>query len=494
VTVRRVFLILFFLVLFYKAVGPTLDWDMGWHLATGEYILEHGLPHRDVFSFTVPGREWITHEWLSQVSMIIVHRLGGLPGLILVFAGIVALTFGLMYRRSVGRPYLAAFVTLLGAFASGFTWGARPQMFNVLGLALFVFIVEGVKDRELDRRAFLLLPVLTAIWVNLHSGYLVGVVLLGVYVIGEALQQRFGQRLSHSSEGEGPDERTLDWRSIQWLAGAAVICFIAALLNPNGYRLWIYPFETLTSNAMQTYIAEWHSPDFHSPSFWPFGLMLALGLSNFVWGQQRPTWTDALLLFGTGVAGLISARHIQIFGVVSIPIVARYLLPRFANTRYCALLEGTQPPPQPTRALVVAHWLILVILGGIALVGIGRIVQKNDAYLTADFPVAAVDFIREQGLAEQRVFNNYDWGGFLVWRGVPVFVDGRADVYGDEFLRLYLQTLLIQPGWQQPLDTYAVDYVLIGQATPLGVLLTESEQWREIYQDDLAQIFVREAR
>ena len=222
------------------AVRETLDPDMWWHLRTGEYILQEGIPRQDVFSFTVPDHEWITHEWLSQVFMWGVYQFGGLPGLIIVFALLITLTFWLVYLVTPGRPFLAAFVVLLAAFAAAIVWGARPQIFNLLLTAVFVFLLERFKDKKIGRRALWLLPVLSCLWANLHSGYLLGVVLLGTYTVGEALQQ-----------WRGGGDRTLPWSDIRFLAMITALSFGTAVLNPNGPELWIYPFFTLGSSAMQ---------------------------------------------------------------------------------------------------------------------------------------------------------------------------------------------------------------------------------------------------
>jgi len=212
-TVRRLFTALFLVALFAMAVRETLDPDMWWHLRTGEYILQAGIPRQDVFSFTVPDHEWITHEWLSQVFMWGVYRIGGLAGLIVVFALLITLTFWLVYLVTPGRPFLAAFVVLLAAFAAAIVWGARPQIFNLLLTAVFVYLIERFKDRQIGRRALWLLPVLSCLWANLHSGYLLGVVLLGAYTAGEALQQ-----------WRGGGDRTLAWADIRFLARTAGVC------------------------------------------------------------------------------------------------------------------------------------------------------------------------------------------------------------------------------------------------------------------------------
>src|SRR5262245_9182664 len=187
-SVRRVFVILFVVQLFNIALRPALDPDMWWHLRTGELILKRGIPRQDVFSFTVLGHPWTTHEWLSETLMWLLYQLGGLNALSIAFAGLTALAFWLVYACCEGRPYVAAAVVILGAFSAASTFGVRPQAFNLLIAAAFVNIVERFKKRQAGRSALLLLPLLTVLWANLHSGYLLGVVLLATYAAGEAIE------------------------------------------------------------------------------------------------------------------------------------------------------------------------------------------------------------------------------------------------------------------------------------------------------------------
>jgi hypothetical protein len=479
-TARRLFEILFVLALFTMAVRETLDPDMWWHLRTGELILQNGIPRQDTFSFTVLDHEWITHEWLSQVFMWLIYQVGGLTGLILVFAAIVAIAFWLIYRRCDGRPFLAAFVVLLAALASAPLWGVRPQMFNILFAALFVFLVEGYKDGRVSRRTLWLLPFATFIWANLHSGYLLGVVLLATYVIGES-----GQLLFHARPKRG-----LDWPDVRWLALMTLLSFLAAVVNPNGPELWIYPFFTLGSNVMQQYIQEWQSPDFHLSFFWPFAALLFLGMIGLIASRRRPGLTDVLLFAGTGAAGLLSIRNIPIFTVIATPVITRYLYIALDGTPLYSFLS-VRSADKSTRVLSVLNWFLLVGLTFIAVTWIVIKVQGNAEAIAESFPVAAVDYLESSGLAEQRGYNSYNWGGYLIWRDIPVFVDGRADVYGDEFLLYYRRTFDLTSQWRQPLDEYEVDYVIIERFSPLSNLLVASDQWLESYTDDVATVFTR---
>lgn len=480
-SIRRLFEGLFFVALFVMGVRATLDADMWWHLRTGEYILQHGIPRLDVFSFTVTEHAWITHEWLSQVVMWLVYQVGGFTGLILGTAVLVMLTFGLVYGACAGRPYLAAFVVLVAAITSAIVWGARPQMFNLLFTAVFVFQVERVKDRQLPLWTWWLLPLFMLFWANFHSGYLLGVVLLGTYVVGEAAQQ-WRQKM---------DERTLPWPAIRRLFVITVFCFLIAALNPNGPELWIYPFYTLGSSAMQAYIQEWHSPDFHLTFFWPFAAMLALGVLSFVFSQRWVTFTDLLLFLGTGAAGLLSARHIPLFALVATPIIARHGLSALVGTAVYPILSGDVKEPQPTRLMATLNVIVLVVAIVGALGWTANQVAENETAVAAQYPAAAVDFLQANGLAQERGYNSYNWGGYLIWRGLPVFVDGRADVYGDDFLFYYRQAFDAGPQWRAPLDDFAVTYVLMERDSPLLTVLAASGDWQQVYQDELAQIYVR---
>ncbi|GAB4281464.1 MAG: hypothetical protein Kow0080_35000 [Candidatus Promineifilaceae bacterium] len=478
-TTKRLFSALLVIALFVMAVRETLDPDMWWHLRTGEAILQHGIPRADIFSFTVTGLPWTTHEWLSQVIMWLVYRLAGLPGLMVVFAGFIALTFWLVYAVCEARPYLAGFVTLLAAVTSAIVWGARPQIFNMLLMAAFIHVVERVRRGQWSVRRLLLLPVLMVVWANLHSGYLLGVVVLGTYLVGDGVQRIWRPE----------DERPLTWHGLWVLAGVTAISFFAAAINPNGVSLWVYPFLTLGSPAMQAFIQEWHSPDFHQSYFWPFIAQIFLGTAAWAYSSRRPTASDLLLFLGTAFAGLVSARHIPLFAIVSVPIVSRHLAGAVGGQPWLVALQRDDVPVSPTKQ----GWLntgLLVAVVLLALVWTAVKISQNEVAIAERYPVTAVNYLQGSGLAQARGYNSYNWGGYLIWRGIPVFVDGRADVYGDDFLFFYRLAFDATPRWQEPLTAYDVDYVLMERGSPLTALLTNELGWQLVYQDTLAEIYI----
>jgi hypothetical protein len=188
---RYVFVTILLLGLFTMAARSVTDPDVWWHLRTGQLILEtHKVPHADPYSFTKFGKDWVDHEWLSQVMLYSTYRLAGWAGLMTEFAVIIAAAFTLVFLRSPGRPFVAGAVTAWGATAAALSFGVRPQMLSLLLASIFLFIL----DRSHSRPVLLWwTPPLMLLWANLHAGYALGIALLMLYAIGNALDLAFGQ-------------------------------------------------------------------------------------------------------------------------------------------------------------------------------------------------------------------------------------------------------------------------------------------------------------
>lgn len=234
---RRVFVAIVALGLITLAARGMADPDIWWHLRTGQLILQnHSLFHTDPYSFTRFGQPWINHEWLSEVVLFGIYRLLGFGGLIVVFAVIVAATFLLVFARSPGRPYLAAPMTLWGAVASAPTWGVRPQMFSLLLGSIFLLLLEASEERP--NLLWWTAP-LMLLWVNLHAGYPIGLAFIALFLVGEKLE---------AAVRAEPWQKSLP--RLKRLAMAFALCLALVVVNPNGVRIYWYPFETLRSAAM----------------------------------------------------------------------------------------------------------------------------------------------------------------------------------------------------------------------------------------------------
>ena len=184
---RRLLVIVSMAVIFTAAAQPIIDPDFWWHLRTGQYILEtKSIPYTDIFSTVRFGSEWVTHEWLSEVFMYSIFRLLGYGGLIVAFSIIVTAAFWITYqqcRKRAGHPYVAAFAVLLGAAATLPTWGVRPQMFSLLFASIFISLLDRYCRREVMPSIWWLVP-LFILWVNMHAGFALGLVLIVLTIAG----------------------------------------------------------------------------------------------------------------------------------------------------------------------------------------------------------------------------------------------------------------------------------------------------------------------
>lgn len=480
-TTRRVMALVLLLCLFAMAVRPNLDPDFWWHLRTGQLIWEtRSIPRHDIFSYTVSGQPWLTHEWLTQAIVYAIYAAFGQGGLILGFAAIITGAFALLYLQCAGRPYLAAFVVVWAAIASAVTWGVRPQMLSLLLSSVFLYVLHLYRTGS--RSVIWSLPPLMALWANLHGSFFLGLVYPVVLMLGATIDNLWRPR------GEG----TMAWRDLRRLAVVTVITALAPVLNPNGLQLLIYPFGTLGSPAMQAYIMEWFTPDFHLTEFQPFALYLLALLLSMGLSTRIPSAAELILAVGFGYAALRSARHMPFFLLVTAPTLTAQLLHIWRNAGWSDRFFRRRP--QRGQAHVVLNWLLL----GVVILGVAAktayTISSNDRAQREALPVAAVDFVVESEISGN-MYNLYHWGGYLIWRLYPeqkVFIDGRADVYGDTFIDGYLRVYQLREGWSVPLERYDVELVLIDRASALSTVLDESPSWDRSYADEIAAVFVRQ--
>ena len=481
---RHLFTAILFLALFVMTVREISDPDFWWHLRAGQYILENAtIPHTDPFSFTAQSKEWVTHEWLSEVFMYASYRVGGFALLTILFSGIITLAFALTYARSEGRPYLAGFALLLGALATAPTWGVRPQMLTLLLMSAFLFLLDRfVATRE--NKFLIPLPCLMLVWVNLHSGYAIGLIVIGAYWFAAFVEGIVFLVRKQSAKNSLETEPSLSPRNTRALLIVLILSALAVVINPNGARMFLYPFETLTSAAMQRYIQEWFSPDFHQTEWLPFALLLVSLIATTLIARARVPLAHTLLLFALGFLALRSARNIPLFVLVAIPVLSTQL------AAWIPLRASNKATPRPMQIINAA---IVVILAVIAVARVASVLVNQSNVEREKFPAAAVEWI-QQNRPAPNIYNSYGWGGYLIWKLYPeyqVYIDGRADVYGDAFIENFLEIYRAQQGWQTELAARDVRLVLIELDAPLANALANDLLWTRVFSDSESVIYLR---
>lgn len=480
------------LLLLGVAVQPMQDPDFFWHVAAGDWIAAHGrVPTRELWTWTIPGRPWVAHEWLSELVMSTLLRHLGLGAVVLLFGLLVFLGLLLIWRAARDVPYpIRAGATLLGLAAANPILGPRTQMITFALSAAVLLLLR--RHRETGSARWLLgLPPIFLLWANAHAGFVIGLAFIGAHLAGETLAALPGGGASLAAA----------WRARLRPPAAALLGSVAATLaNPNLWRIYLYPLGALSNAALQRLVDEWKSPDFHAHQWIPYEAMILLTLALFAaapslrraTGRPLPHPTDVILVLATLDLSLHAVRNVVLFAAAATPVLATLLAAAWEAGR--GRLPALHEPPR--RPLTGAINLGLLILVG-AVVGLAtlpRLRQSPDGRIIRDhFPVATVDALAADP-PPGRVFNGFGWGGYLIWRDPqrPVYVYGETELMGDALLDEYDSVVTLQPRFREILAARQVEWVLFPSGTPLAVALASDPQtWALARDDGQAAVLVR---
>ncbi len=446
------------------------DPDTYLHIAAGRWMLAHdALPVHDPFSYTFAGARWVPHEWLAELVMAAAYRAAGWSGLVLLtiacFAASLALLTKFLLRWA--EPFSALIAVALAAALVEAHLLARPHMLAMPLLVLWSGMLFQARDTG-SAPPFRLLPAMV-LWANLHDSYMFGL-LLALYLAAEAVLA-------------GP--RRLEAR--RWGLFSA-LALVAALATPNGLAGFVQPFRLMAMPALQSSFVEWLSPNFQE--FQPLEIMLlglvALGLTT---GVRVPA-PRVLVLVGLCHMALAHTRHADLLGLVGPLAVAGSLGPQLAAR------IGAAPPSAVGRlaarlaepAALPAVVLSLAAVLAMSLPPMLRPIARIDDQATPKSALAAAAGMELTG----RVFNNERFGGYLVFRGIPTFIDGRIELYGNAFLARYLDAANGDArALGQLLDRWKISWTLLAPQQGAVSTLDHLPGWRRAYSDPRAVIYVR---
>ena len=462
--------------------GPEQDPDFWWHLRVGRWMVDNGrLPSQDLFTYTVSSHTWTDHEYLTEILMWLTYSTFGLAVLVILFGLVTWAGFWLIYLQVRRQPFVFIGVGLaLAAIAGAPIWGPRAQMITFALSCLELYWLRGYLSGR--SRAIVYFPLVMIGWANLHGGWVIGFVWLGCALVAELWSWAWDQ--------DNPVHRM----HVRRLAVVGAAAAVAVAATPHFLNLYPYPFQTQGSEAQQRLIVEWASPNFHDLSLRPFEGMILLVVVGFA--LKRPSVYDMLLaLVGIGLA-LQNVRNIALFIAAVTPVLINTYGGWFSD--YTAS-HGWKfsIPPRPVFAALTALVLLLII-GSTSLRISSSIGASRQAQLDAsNYPVGAADWLAAHPEVGTRMFNQYGFGGYLAYRFYPqpnrrVFIFGEAALMGDDLLNEYADVYYVRSNWKQVLDKYGVDYVVENKGDPLPNLLATQPDWKLVYEDGTAVIYVRQ--
>jgi len=460
-----VFIFLLFLI-------TPIDTDLGWHLRYGQQLLSTGqVMRQNELTYLLPTYQWSHSYTLYQLISFAIYKLGGLPGLVFANGLLIAFTgwlFSKIYPR-LSRINALLFLIIIWAGWNVFHLGFRSQIFTFSGLVVVFLILKRVNKSP---NLLFLLPLIFALWVNLHGGFVLGLGLLGFALIDIVLRK--------------------GWQAVKPLFSASLASVMATLVNPYGLAVYQEALRHLQV-PLGTLIAEWVGPSTAIKISLISTTLVLLALILSFKNRQRLFWSFSLVLF------TLLAYH------------SKRNLPLFALTAGLAFLQIFK------RDLIVLEknadlgkFVNFLLLVGIPFLLLARV--PNNLAKTTNwnrfcteglrvYPCQAVEFIRAKKLKGKNVFSAYEWGGFLEWQlpEYKYFVDGRMPAWSTPEDKspytIYLEIIQARPGYQERLERYKTDWLLINQGTFLDIELRQNKKtfWQEIYRDNVAVIYTKTA-
>jgi len=504
--------------------GLLADADVGWHIRTGEYILDHhAVPHQDLYSFSKPGAPWYAWEWLSDVIDGGLHRMAGLKGVVLLAAVIIALFGATLIRRMVWRGthlMVALVVALLGVGAAAIHFLARPHIYTLLFLSCSMWVIEADRERTLtdsssagSRRIWWLVP-LTVLWTNMHGGFLALIAVLGLTTAGLAIENLLAGNWNPRTFAWA------NWTNVLRYAGLTGACATVTLINPYGWRLHQHMLAFLRTDWFRNVYQEFQSPSFRSEYMMQFEALMLVGLMAALALFQRRRVVEGLWIVYWAHMALASARHVPVFVTVAAPVVAceisrwwagwtagagKASLVGIVNQIAADALAGFRR----TSVWPAVAVLALVLIGGPSESSNNGSLNDGPApahnALTAgltirwpqDFPdlLFPTKMVHDHAslIFASRVLTTDQWGDYLIYTNPKgkVFVDGRGDFYGPEVGNEYIGIINGRWDWQQIFAKYQFNLALVPTESAISQLLKLSPDWRAVADDGKTILLVR---
>jgi len=424
--------------------------DVWWHIASGRWVAQNlSIPSTDPFSYTALGEKWIFHNWLFDLPLHFVERAGGVTGLVLFRALLVALFSIAVYvmLSEQTSPAAAAVLTLIVLIAVRERFFLRPHLASFIFFTIELSLLSALYKKEkidFGSAAFWLIPAVLFFWANMHAGAIFGLILIASFCISCVIERK----------------------NIKPFFFLLLASFAAGLLNPNLWELYAYPFKFLAIKESLPFVNEEHMPpqwltkEPRLALFWIFSITGALAFLLKI--KKAPPFLTIIYL-GFGWLALTSMRGVALFTIVNAFAVSKLWL-KGVNARPALVLM-----PLITAAAIYLHPYEM---------------KFEVAELTA--PVSAADFVKKSGI-KGNMFNSHPFGGYLIHRFYPdrkVFIDGR-DVLHEKTMRL-----INDIGYRKTLRAYRVEWIIAGYRD--GVLKElPTEEWVVVFFDDVSVLLAR---
>jgi len=475
---------LIFILIVLLLARPPWDPDLGWHLRNGQDILKFGAPKGDLYSHTMFGYPWISHEWLTDVLLYLSSHYLGLVFLSIVFALIVFAAYFISARVAKTRIESTLIAVLIATLVAMPVVGIRPQMITLLGLSIALWILFEWRNKPKTKIIYWFIP-LMLLWVNLHGGFASGLVLMAVFGAIELVKYLFKRYKISKVSGQ-----VISLSQFWQLVGVGIVSLAVTFINPYTWRVYEELFRTIFNDLVRQGISEWLPVTLQSSSSYNLAIYtgLIIVLLAFSWRKVDSTkiWIGVIFF----LIAISSWRNMPLFPLVTLPLLSEMIDKLSPKGIYYCLRSG---------------WAIILVIALLGYVAYDRYytiipLSTNDELFGAihKYPYGAVQYIKTNHLPG-KMFNEYNWGGYLVWK-LPekkVFIDGRMAIWKTKTQNIfdeYLQLSKTEDTTPAILDKYEIGWALVYKDRPFkNYFMSHNDEWELVYNDNLSLIFQRKS-
>ena len=428
-----------------------LDYDYFWHIKAGEYMFKNGVITHDVFSWFMYGKYWFSHEWLFEIILYTFKLVfGNYHVIIYIFISLILLFLILFALNREGYSknifytlfYLVLFVTMFLGFVQ-----ARPYMLSYSFVALTVYLCFDLYRNKESKKIYFL-PLITILWANIHGGssnlsYLLCILFLICGLFSFKFKKIETNRISKIQ--------------IKRYLLVTVLCIIGICINIHGFKMLIYPYENILDTTMINSIDEWQATSLSISYHYIYYIYLLFIIMTMIFSSKKIKFIDFMLLIVMTYLGIKSIR----FWLYS-PIVMSFIIFDYV------------------KEIKVSNKLIYIFIPIIIVMSIFNFKNINLTY-RVNLNKELVSIIKKE--QPKRLFNMYNYGGELIYNDIPVFIDGRADLYSKYNLKDFLDISNLNNDYKELINKYDFDYLLIDKSFNLYNYLEDNEEYVSIYEN-----------
>ncbi|MDX2106564.1 MAG: hypothetical protein SFY67_09195 [Candidatus Melainabacteria bacterium] len=473
------------------------DCSIGWHLAAGQFILEHGqIPRTDIASYSFPDKSWVPYEWFFDLIAACLTNLGGFNLLAVFSASLIAYVFVKTYdwqRSQNAGLKIATLVSIIGIFASAVHWLARPHIITFLCFSIYLSVLQKYeRDAISGSKMVIILALAMLLWVNCHPAFPLGLILISIHLFAALIDKAAKEK-------------------VKFLIIALATTSATTLINPNFFELHLYILNYLKGTGILANTEEYLSPVFHG-NIHAFCLELLIFILIIAFYKYKDTQKISLSSVLISIFSLHLAfsavRNIPIFVLAVSPLIG-FLMQQNANEQVEIRGKNDEESKNNTgvdksrnkfaefdqqelrskkRILSIVYTLVVLVLAFTP--------NMKTGFNPETTPTKTLDYI-DKNLRPAQVgncgFNLDNWGGLLLYKlKMKVFIDDRADFYGQEFYGKYGTIVQTDPGWQGLLDQFKIKWILMPANAKLVQALSFNPEWSLVAKDEASVIYRRQ--